>query len=536
MAVTDLTTATTTGSTSEGSSLRLSRYHVCSPIAVVEGLRVRVVMATRTGEVVRIAAELWDRLVDGDLAPLSPEMVAELAEIELLVDDGDELEVVLGRSNRAIDTSDVLKLVVQPTAACQLDCVYCGQHHTSAKLCSEHQQAVIERAEEKLRTGRYRLLSMGWFGAEPLLGLDVIEAMTPRLVEAATAHGCAFDAAVVTNGLRLTPEVAARLEALRVSLVEVTIDGPAPWHDRQRPYKSGRPSFGRILRNVVDVAATRPRFAISLRCNVTAASAPDVPDFIDLLDALGLQQGVDRVYFAPIHSWGNGAERLSLDRATFARAEAGWMARLLRLGFTPSTLPTVKPIVCMATMPTAELVDAHGDIFSCTEVSYVPSYGSPNRYAIGDLAHGTDPRRHNLLGDFNRRIHEGEVPCRKCPLLPVCGGSCPKSWREGDSACPSFKWNLPTRLLLELGRQQGPVDDGAVRARPDPAVALAGLLAGPSPADDNAPVAADHRADRDRAATPVRLGPPRRHPRPHLAGGSDRSVPTLPSTTGADHG
>ncbi len=514
MAVVDAARQKPTDAAPERAQLRLSHYHVRSPIAVVDGLRVRVVMATRTGEVVCIASQLWDRLVEGDLAPLPPEMVAELVEIELLVDDDDELGVVLERSNRAIDTSDVLKLVVQPTAACQLDCVYCGQHHTSAKLCAEHQRAVIDRAEEKLRTGRYRLLSMGWFGAEPLLGLDVIEAMTPRLIDLATAYGCRFDSAVVTNGLRLTTDVAARLEALQVSLVEVTIDGPARWHDRQRPYKSGRSSFERILRNVVDVAASRPSFALSIRCNVTAASAPDVPALIDLLDALGLQDGVDRVYFAPIHSWGNDAQKLSLDRASFARAEAGWMARLLRLGFTPSTRPELKPIVCMATLPTAELVDAHGDIFNCTEVSYVPSYGTPNRYAIGDLARGTDPQRRNLLGDFNRRVEAGEVPCRSCPLLPVCGGSCPKSWREGNSACPSFKWNLPTRLLLELGRHQGPIDDEVVRTRPDPTAALAQLLARRSPDMVDDPTASD---DRDRSPTPVRLGTRRRRAPPRRA-------------------
>jgi uncharacterized protein len=487
--------------------LRLSRYHVCSDVAVVDGQRVRAVMATRTGEIVRVAAELWDQLVSGDLAGLPPEIVSELTVIELLVADEDELAVVLARSNAAIGTSDVLKLVVQPTAACQLDCVYCGQEHTSTKLCQEHQDAVVARTERQLLCGRYRTLSMGWFGAEPLLGMDVIRAMTPRLYDLAAAQGCSYNATVVTNGLRLTPEVATELSALHMSLVEVTIDGVGYWHDRQRPYKSGRSSFERIMRNVVDVARARPSFALSIRCNVTAESAPDIPWFIDMLDALGLQDGVDRVYFAPVHSWGNGAARMSLDKSDFARREIGWIAHLLRCGFRPSSLPKLKPVVCMATLPTAELVDAMGQIFNCTEVSYVPTYGSPNRYMIGDVRTGTDDRRRDLLADFNRRIADREVPCHSCHLLPVCGGSCPKAWREGEAACPSFKWYLPTRLLFELapvGVDGRGSHDVMPHGQPDvtavlEAFARAGTAAG-APA---------HLGDHGPHETPVTLRPSR---------------------------
>src|SRR5687767_11898610 len=146
----------TTGSAAR--ALRLSRYHVCSDVASVDGTRLHVVMATRTGEVVQVGEDLWRQLQAGDLASLDPGMVALLTEIELLVDEDDELAVVLGRSNRAIATSDVLKVVVQPSAACQLDCVYCGQEHSGDRLCAEHQQVVIERAAERLRTGAFGTL------------------------------------------------------------------------------------------------------------------------------------------------------------------------------------------------------------------------------------------------------------------------------------------------------------------------------------------------------------------------------------------
>ena len=99
--------------------------------------------------------------------------------------------MVLARSDTAIAQSNVRNCAVRP-APPPLDCVYCGQEHTSTKLCPEHPgEAVVARTEHQLATGRYRQLSLGWFGAEPLLGLDVIRAMTPRLRALAATNATA---------------------------------------------------------------------------------------------------------------------------------------------------------------------------------------------------------------------------------------------------------------------------------------------------------------------------------------------------------
>jgi uncharacterized protein len=39
--------------------------------------------------------------------------------------------------------------------------------------------------------------------------------------------------------------------------------------------------------------------------------------------------------------------------------------------------------------------------------------------------------------------------CKSCKFLPVCGGACPKSWYEGNPACPSFKFNIDERLMMK---------------------------------------------------------------------------------------
>ena len=47
--------------------------------------------------------------------------------------------------------------------------------------------------------------------------------------------------------------------------------------------------------------------------------------------------------------------------------------------------------------------------------------------------------------------------CSEVPLLPACGGYCPKKWDDGDVPCPAFKYNIEQRLLLAyaIGRLGG---------------------------------------------------------------------------------
>ena len=68
----------------EAATLRLSRYHVCSEVVRVDGRRLRVVMATRTGEVVEVDSDAWDDLTEGRISALPPDVLALLHEIELV--------------------------------------------------------------------------------------------------------------------------------------------------------------------------------------------------------------------------------------------------------------------------------------------------------------------------------------------------------------------------------------------------------------------------------------------------------------------
>ncbi|MCA1493413.1 radical SAM protein [Ensifer sp. NBAIM29] len=437
---------------SDQQGLALSRYVVASEAFVDCGsVRVhRLVLATRSGRIFRFDAALWEDLCKGRFSGVPAPAIERLIEANLLVRDRTgELAEVLRENDAAISKTTRLYQVIQPSAFCQLGCTYCGQTHSRRRLDEANQKGILERIERKFRNRRYELLHVGWFGAEPLAGLASLRALSPCLKEIASRHGADYSAHIVTNGVKLDVATARELATEHnVHSAEITLDGPAREHDARRFFKTGGPSFDRILANLIDVARQPDLpLALRIRCNVDARNAHSVEQLIDILADAGLAGRIN-VYFAPIHDWGNAASDLALAPETYARNELDWAVYAMSRGFSMGLLPTRKKIVCMAVQPDSEVIDAYGNIFNCTETPYVDAYGSPNRHRIGTLQHDDVNRSVNRFGVFNADVADGSYGCSKCPMLPVCGGACPKSWNEGQAACPSFKHNMPDRLLV----------------------------------------------------------------------------------------
>ena len=432
--------------------LALSRYVVASDAFSDETANgvFRLLLSTRSGKSFRIGAALWDALQAGDLHRLSAERVQILRDAKILTDRPEnELADVLAENDEAIAASTQLYQVIQPSAFCQLGCNYCGQKHARKQLDEDNRARILDRVEEKLRAKRYTRLHIGWFGAEPLAGKASIRALSPKLEALARCYGADYSAHIVTNGVSLDVATAKELAVQhKVVSAEITLDGPRDDHDARRFFKNGGPSFDRILANVKAVADDPSvPLAITIRCNVDSRNAQGVEPLVDTLADAGLAGKVN-LYLAPIHDWGNSASQLSLTPEAYARCELDWMVYAMSRGFPGAIVPTRKKIVCMAVQPDSEVIDAYGNVFNCTETPYVESYGTPNKHRIGVLSENKTDRSVNRFGTFNADVAGGAYGCSTCPMLPVCGGACPKSWVEGQAACPSFKHNMPDRLLV----------------------------------------------------------------------------------------
>jgi len=442
---------------------RLSHYLAVS--APVGRQAVRMVYATRTARSLLIQDADWRCVQQGQWDELPQELLEALQTTKVLVRaDEDERAAVVNHNKRHIANDRTFYLGVSPSANCQLGCDYCGQEHENRRMDEAVMQGVLSKAQHKLaeRSG-YRHMQIGWFGAEPLLGIAVLRALTPRLQALAAERGMSYGAQMATNGLALTPRLFFELvQQHGVRAFDITLDGAREFHDQRRVTKEGGPSFDRIFNNLQGIAAD-PRFAgcgatLSIRCNVDGRNQDGTRALLDALKEAGLL-GRFQFYTAPVHSWGNDAHLASLGQQQYAEFELELFGRLIDAGHAPSLLPLrLKPVVCMSVKEEAELVDSYGQSYNCTEISQVPAYQTVRFYRLGAVQPAPQPvapaPAARPFADWNDRILAGAVPCHNCRILPICGGKCPKLWTEGISPCPSIKHNIEERLLLELARLQ----------------------------------------------------------------------------------
>ena len=439
-----------------------SRYVVASPPVQIDGAAAakRVIFSTRTSTAILLDEAGWQALSGGDIERLPDALLEQLVRAEIVVpEDEEELGVILARNRAAIQDETSLYMVVQPSAACQLGCGYCGQEHRAVSMTPAIQDAWLARVDRKLEGDRYSAVQIGWFGAEPLTALPAMRRLTAELLRRTGRRKMRYSAKVVTNGVSLTPAVVTELvEQLKVASVEVTLDGTREAHDARRYNKGGGGSFDRIFANLLALRDLPLPFALSIRCNVDRTNAGGVGRLIELLAEHGFQNRAS-FYTAPVHSWGNLAHLTSLSPDEFAIREIEWLALQIERGFKPTLTPSRRTSVCLAVDEESEVVDAYGELFNCTEVPYVPLYSTPSRFGLGTVTDGGNGKRH--FAEFAERVAEGAYACHACEMLPTCGGACPKLWQEGHVPCPSTKRNIGQRLLLVLAQDRLKADKSA---------------------------------------------------------------------------
>lgn len=443
-----------------GTDLQRSRYLLIGPQRYLDdrGDMVRLAYATRTATVLCLRASTADSIADGRLGDLPADELTALVRAEALVPQGeDELAKVLGRVTATSARMSARQITIMPTAYCNMACAYCGQEHHKAPVDSGRLQQLRQRVENVMADPAVTAVRVSWFGGEPLLALRVIRELSERFVAAAAGNQVRYTASMATNGSLLTRR---NLETLyddcRLRSVDITIDGPAPVHDARRVKKNGTGSFRQLTGVLAEAVRERrvPDLQVTIRTNVDIGNQDAVPDLYYDLACLGFGAPQVRVSLMPVHSWGNDVSAVELEAGRYAAREAEWLRLACRLGLNVSFLPSaVKATTCLATSRSGELLDSAGRVYSCSEHPLVPQVAQSQVVARLEDLDGSHPRPAGRFDDWYSSVEAGRFPCHACPMLPVCGGSCPKLWRDGYIPCPSFKHNWRERLGMVAGER-----------------------------------------------------------------------------------
>ena len=179
-----------------------------------------------------------------DEAELDNDFLSQLKYCGFLVEDGfdEKLDIKMRLLSSRYDTS-VLSLTITPTMACNFRCVYCFEngHYGHGKMSISVQDKIIELVEKEVC--HIEKLVITWYGGEPLLAMDVIELLTPRLKKICDNHNVDYSASMVTNGYLLNTDMCEKLDRCHIEDVQITLDGDCNTHNKRRPLADGSGSY-----------------------------------------------------------------------------------------------------------------------------------------------------------------------------------------------------------------------------------------------------------------------------------------------------
>lgn len=449
---------------------KLSEYIIPSDILDEESVvPQRIIFSSRSGISLLVKEDIYNEIKQNNFSNVQSDLLDLFFKHEFIVPESEnEFEKIMTQNREDTEDLKALSTTIQPTANCQLGCHYCGQVHRKENMGDDLAGKIIKRIRSKMETGKFQLLDVTWYGGEPLLGYKQIKEMTNEFHKICKENNAEYTGFMITNGLSLKPEIFKELYLkYDVFKFQITIDGPKEFHDDRRVTKKDRnATFDIIMRNVIDITQlpeyqTHMQRPILIRMNIDKTNHEHINGLIDYLADKGLADKIG-LSFAPVINWGDlhfGTDD-GLTKEKYAEMEIDWFIYAMKKGFNiVELLPERAYQPCMVVDKDAEVYDTDGNVFSCYEFSYTPSYQNDD-YIIANL-HDKNPvfNQNVTTRNWFDDLEKGAIStCHTCKLLPSCGGGCVKKWymKNPEPACPSFKYNMQDRLVLDYLKRNKP--------------------------------------------------------------------------------
>jgi uncharacterized protein len=347
----------------------------------------------------------------------NPDLYFKLRFGGFLVEDGADNDFVriLKMNRLASNYSDsCLNLTIAISKMCNFDCEYCYEHNRTPPVMTDETADELVRFIIKHR--RIEKIKVIWYGGEPLIEFDKLKSLSEKIQRL----GLEYDAHIITNGYLLTPEVIESLDGLKISHLQITIDGMRETHNSRRRLKCGNGTYDRIIGNIDNLMRSEWSGRLNLRINVDKRNSSEFIKVYQLIERLYPDKFNNQVRVYPGFVDGHSSQYNSEYFNSYERGK--FLIDLLKnYRISPlSTFPNITMGGCTLTKKSAYVVGPKGELYKCWR-----NLGYKNEI-IGDI--------HAITNWNMSLVAEGMVGasylyddlCERCLLFPVCDGGCPK--------------------------------------------------------------------------------------------------------------
>lgn len=414
--------------------MRFSKYSIIQKID-----QEYIIFNSMYSSIVSVSCEELDYIKKSLNHNKSNNLIKELLKLHIVVeDDQDELHDLINKSNKLRYSPEQVTFTIAPSMDCNFKCHYCYEdgfrNSTMSKEIAKQTADFILNNVEK-----HQNLKIIWYGGEPLMNFRAIQIISEIIIENPDKYKTFF-AEIVTNGYFLNKNTSLKLSEFHVNYAQVTLDGDKEMHDSRRYLLSGKGSFDRILKNILDSVKIIP---ISIRINIDHINSSE--NVLLLMEQLQKNNIIDEVEFflAPVEDLNNSANPNCLTPKEFSREELAIYKELKNRNINIVPLPRIGLGFCEAINEQDYVVDPIGHLYKCWA-----QIGNPFG-RVGDIYEGIIINE--IHNKFTYYAMMEDIKCDDCSVQPLCLGGCPLiKINDGKSKCISEKYIIKDKIKYAL--------------------------------------------------------------------------------------
>lgn len=362
----------------------------------------------------------------------------------LLDDDVDELNLIRFNMLNSRYSVTTLSLTIAPTSDCNFRCIYCYEKDVikPTYMTEDTQDRIVELLHSKI--GTITNVNVTWYGGEPLMAFDAVERLSAKLIAICEENKISYFANMITNGYLLTRDKIERFNDLKITSLQVTIDGMGETHNQRRPFVDGQPTFDVIMQNLKDNIDIIP--SVSLRINVDKINLSSGEKVLEYLKENKMEHRIFP-YLGKVSNDNdcyNSPDCLSMNE--FSQEYFQYSLSVLGSENILGEYPHLKTNFCGADSMGTYVIGADGALYLCWSDIGVKerSFGNVNEnYGLANKA----------LLDYMLFDPTTSKLCGNCNLLPVCMGGCPfRRLADNNDKCSVYKYILENYLSFISSR------------------------------------------------------------------------------------
>ncbi len=338
-------------------------------------------------------------------------------------DDCDEVLLYENYYLKQLYKEYALNVTISTTLDCNLHCPYCFEegHKRDVYLSKEGCDKIITFVKTKGKKGA-RII---WFGGEPMLNHKAISYITKALIK----EGINFNSSIISNGTIMPEDFVRQIDSLKIDSVQVTLDGNEFSHNRKRFFASQQGTYRIILKNIRNLLEnTNAKVIIKFNLdteniNSYLRTKREVEDYLraSLINESHLE--ITHNLVRNITDFEGSTACLADDENfDFFYNET-----------EPGNLLTSFMGPCAYRQENTFVFSPDGAVHKCLQQV------GDNSDSIGNVFQSTLNLKRLSQWKLSNLPFEAE-DCRKCRVLPLCGGGCPIDiLKNGHHKCPPIK-------------------------------------------------------------------------------------------------